>query len=291
MTFDSDSILDACAPPPLATDSALRGEAGDDWWRSRLRAIVARRVVPQLASRQAHAAAGGTLAAMTADHAVALALLAVKGSPTEANEAVDGWLGDGIDVETMFLRVVAPAARHLGDLWLADRMSFLDVTRGSAVLQGLVRRHAPAFEAQTGGRSNGRSILLAPVPGEQHVLGLSMLAAFFRRAGWHVVFEPCIDGRGLLDLAGAQRFHAVGLSAAGAKFARRLPDLAGQLRAVSRVADLRVLAGGAAVLDGSASAADLGVDAIAHDAVEALRLAHGPTETDMTAGITVAAAA
>ena len=92
----------------------------------------------------------------------------------------------GTPVESLYLDLLAPAARHLGDLWCADACDFATVTMGLGRLQQLLHELSPAFGGELEHREHGRRALLVPVPGEQHTFGLLMVVEFFRRAGWDV---------------------------------------------------------------------------------------------------------
>lgn len=255
------SVAEFTGPPagPWSIDPAFL-DAGQ--WRRRIRDVVTRRIVPSLAARHR--------TAISPDVVTAFASLLV-GAPLAAMVvAVEGQLDSGTGFDEIMLLLFAPAARWLGDLWLADRMSFLDVTRGTAALQGLIRHFGPAFEAAGPSAAHGRAILLAPVPGEQHVLGLCMLAATFRRAGWHVALETRSGGDAILQRVAAEPFEMVGLSASTTRSAERLASIAAEIRAVS---GSRVIAGGALVAERHEAGVALGLDGVATDAVAAVALA------------------
>ncbi|MEM6733413.1 MAG: hypothetical protein AAF658_17780, partial [Myxococcota bacterium] len=55
---------------------------------------------------------------------------------------------EGATLESLFLELLAPAARVLGARWENDEASFTDVTVGLTHLQQLVREYAPAFELE-----------------------------------------------------------------------------------------------------------------------------------------------
>lgn len=110
-----------------------------------------------------------------------------NGSDADLAASVDQWYRRGTSVETIFLDLFAPAARHLGDLWETDRCNFSMVTICLGRLQRLLREWSPAFGIEVEHPPNGRRILLAQHPDEQHSFGLSMAAEFFRREGWEVL--------------------------------------------------------------------------------------------------------
>jgi methanogenic corrinoid protein MtbC1 len=95
----------------------------------------------------------------------------------------------GVPVEAIFLDLLAPVARHLGEMWERDLCTFTEVTVGLGRLQKVLRENSAAFGQFNGSHhsADGRRILLLPCPGEQHTFGLSLVAEFFHRAGWDVV--------------------------------------------------------------------------------------------------------
>jgi blue light- and temperature-responsive anti-repressor len=92
----------------------------------------------------------------------------------------EGWSG-----EALVARLIEPTARAMGDAWLADECSEIDLTIGLSMLQ--LAAHAVRSSQCSGTiRSSRFSILLATAPGEAHMLGTSVLADQFTDAGWRV---------------------------------------------------------------------------------------------------------
>jgi methanogenic corrinoid protein MtbC1 len=157
---------------------------------------------------------------------------------------VHGLRQAGVPVERIYLELLAPAARALGELWEEDLCDFTDVTVGVGRLQQLLRELSPAFGAEVEHPADGRRILLLPAPGEQHTLGASMVAEFFRRAGWDVVGG--VGGSGLEPVQAVQRewFDILGLSAGHHARVDWLRDCISSVRQVSRNRGIGVLVGG-----------------------------------------------
>jgi len=93
----------------------------------------------------------------------------------------------GLPVEMLYLDLLAPAARLLGEMWNDDQCDFATVTVALGRLQCLLRELSPAFGTEVAHPPNGRRALFAQPRDEQHSFGLSMVAEFFRRDGWEVV--------------------------------------------------------------------------------------------------------
>jgi methanogenic corrinoid protein MtbC1 len=123
------------------------------------------------------------------------------------------WQGLGVSVETIFLDLLAPAARHLGQLWEDDRCHFADVTVGLGRLQQIMRSLNAAFGTDIDPPAGGRRVLLLPAPGDQHTFGLSMVAEFFARAGWEVVGVVDALPVSIQDKVKYEWFDLVGISA------------------------------------------------------------------------------
>lgn len=185
----------------------------------------------------------------------------------------DVLLNRGVGMETLLLDVLAPAARRLGDLWAQDACTFVDVTTG------LGRLHEVLHALDLGGRmstvpvAKESCILLTPCLGEQHTLGLAMVAGLFRRAGWQVRQERGVSDPVLVQIVRHDWFDAVGLSASCED---RLPALAETIRRIrrgSRNRAVRVLVGGGLFTCKPELAALVGADATASDGHQAVRQA------------------
>lgn len=117
-------------------------------------------------------------------------------------------------------------------------------------------------------------MLLAPAPGEQHTFGLSMVAEFFRRAGWDVWSGPVASRQELVGMVRAAWFAVVGLSVSSE---RKLDEVATAIRAIRRASRNRsigVMVGGPMFLEHPDWVARVGADATAVDGRQAIRQAH-----------------
>ncbi|MGY6636709.1 MAG: BLUF domain-containing protein [Erythrobacter sp.] len=117
-----------------------------------------------------------------------------------------GWKGDAI-----VGLLIEPAARALGDAWLADQCCELDLTIGLSMLQlaGQWVRHEPT---RLGTEPAAYRILLATAPGEQHMLGTALLADQFVAAGWQVEVAFPASTEALANQIAAERPDAIDLA-------------------------------------------------------------------------------
>jgi MerR family transcriptional regulator, light-induced transcriptional regulator len=192
-------------------------------------------------------------------------------SDRESAEAyLQNLLRRGVDFESLCLQLLAPTARHLGELWNADLCEFTDVTIALARLQGLVRFLSVGAKRPQRAGGRGHAALLVPVPGEQHTLGLTMVCDFFRASGWEVWADTPTSPDALLALVRDHRFDVVGFSIGNDKRIQALSELIRAIRTTSRNRGVRVLAGGPLLIERPQIAALVGADATAADARQAM---------------------
>lgn len=167
---------------------------------------------------------------------------AIDDAPMRA--AVDRLLDGGCPVERLFLELLSPAARELGLMWEQDACNFTDVTVGVGRLQQMLRELSPAFGAHVEHPADGRRILLLPAPGEQHTFGASMVAEYFRRAGWDVVGGVGGSAMDPVQMVQTEWFDILGLSAGHLARVDWLRECIAGARQGSRNRGIGVLVGG-----------------------------------------------
>lgn len=160
------------------------------------------------------------------------------------DEHITDLLARGVSLESLFLNLLTPAARHLGDSWLSDKLSFIDVQLG------LCRLHRLICECETIGyhTENSRlplnSILLSSAPGENHTFGIAMVCDFFRRYGWRVSNLCGLGPDFLLARIESTQYSAVGFSLHNEYCYDDLATLIRQIKSVSKNPDVVIMVGG-----------------------------------------------
>jgi MerR family transcriptional regulator, light-induced transcriptional regulator len=211
--------------------------------------------------------------------------LVLAGSDADLFGHIDQLVVQGCTIESLYLDLIAPTARNLGQMWADDLCNFADVTIATGRLQQILRRLSPAFGRTVQVPQDGRRLLLLPAPGEQHTLGLAMVADFFSRAGWHVSnggITTLADGAGgFAGVADAIRqvrddwFDVVGFSLGRSSGLSGLARLVGQLRRASRNRGIGILVGGPVFAEDPALVARVGADAMARTGQDAPAVAEG----------------
>lgn len=142
-------------------------------------------IIPRLV--RAHAAERGAPAAVSEAEVESFTSLLTQADDARVDDFVRVTSERGLTVTRLYLDLFAPAARRLGVLWEQDLCDFASVTVALGRLQRLLRVWTQAFGGDVRPPPNGRRVLLAQHPQEQHSFGLSMVAEFFRRDGWEVL--------------------------------------------------------------------------------------------------------
>lgn len=267
-------------PPECAGEMPRLGlpEAANDTRMSQLVRTIEHEIIPRLmlahraGSPAAEAKGGrGPVIGRADVEQFAKLMLAVDEGPSF--DAIAAYRSAGTPIETLYLELLAPAARHLGELWDEDLCTFTDVTVGLGRLQRVLRELSPSFGRAVEHPVDGRSVLLLPSPGEQHTFGLALVGEFFRRNGWSVSGGGCNGDVDAGALVGGEWFDAVGFSL-GADI--HLAALAAAIRAVKQAScnpHLVVLVGGPLFAEHPEYINDLGADGVTTDGREAPALA------------------
>jgi methanogenic corrinoid protein MtbC1 len=183
-----------------------------------------------------------------------------------ARSFVDSLLGRGVSVQSIYLDLLAPAARVLGDMWDEDTCDFVEVTTAVGRLQLVLRDLSQMFVRDRPEEELAGRVLLACLPGEQHSLGLFMVAEFFVRDGWEVHVGPPLSGEALLADVRSTWYDIVGFSASCDS---RLDNLKREIRRVRQASqnqEVLIFAGGRAFNDNPDLLARLGADGSAPNA-------------------------
>lgn len=282
-SFSAGSATDTT---PAHHSKSLRQRIPAPIWRFRpvLQPIqvvrtIKTQIVPRIVLALRRAPAPKTTEAEQSPSAIELfAALTLGNDDGAAFAYVEEVLAKGSTVESIFLDLLAPAARHLGALWESDAADFAKVTLGVGRLQVIMRRLSDRFADEQGAFHAGESVLLTIIPGEQHSFGLSMVAEFFRRAGWNLCTGPFSSHQELTSLVHEHWFDIVGFSVSSD---RRLDELKQDIRNIrrdSRNRHVGIIIGGPMVLAQPDLVATMGADMMSSDATTAPQQAHGLIE-------------
>lgn len=264
-----------------------QGAAGEDRQYAPLIRTIETEIIPRLLLAHKGAGEGRDDAVIgvgrpSADHVLEFAGLLLTRDAHAAARYVEAMVDQGYWLETLYLDLLAPAARHLGELWEQDVCDFVDVTMALGRVQHVLREFSPLFrDAVDGPAPRARRILLAPAPGEQHSMGLMMVREFFVRGGWEAVGGASLEAGDIARQLAAEWFDCIGISVGGSCRLEGLAAWIAALRNVSRNRTIPVLLGGPHFVANPELATRYGADATAADARDAVMLAERlTTRTD-----------
>lgn len=154
-------------------------------------ALIETEVIPRLLLLHASTGSEGRLShsveqvrRCTSADVATLTSLALSMDSNGATRFIEGLRQEGVSVDDILLCLLAPVARKLGEMWTNDQADFLQVTSAVCELHQLLHKLAPPGSAPV--VHQGPKALLMAAPGEQHSLGLLIVAEMFRNAGWEV---------------------------------------------------------------------------------------------------------
>lgn len=153
-------------------------------------------------------------------------------SGTSHRAVLSSLIATGVPQREILDSVIPAASRLLGEMWIEDRASFVDVTVGASRLQTIYR------ESADGGRDHvldrtiplGQSVLMVVPEFEQHSLGAFSAADQFRRYGLWVRMAIGLDHHELSKLMNYGGFSLVGLTVGSSKSVEQVTELIDYLR-------------------------------------------------------------
>jgi len=268
----SDGVVPMTSVPGGLTANA---QGGLSWLINTLE----KEVLPRLLQAHAHSEAGPdkrpTITDNDVPHTVVqqLVQMALTNDTADMLAYVQAIHAQGVALETVYLHVLTPVARTLGEMWERDECTFTDVTVGLWRIKQVMHELSPTFQSVAQEQSHGREVMLVPTPGSAHNLGLFMVSEFFRRSGWRVSGELLSQPNDMLHAVQKDWIDLVGLSVGISDHVAPLADLIKALRGASRNPALQVMVGGPLMLAHPEYVSLLGADFMAVDAPTAVNQA------------------
>ncbi|MBV2358913.1 cobalamin-dependent protein [Thalassococcus sp. CAU 1522] len=188
---------------------------------------IAREAVRRLAERDSRLGGTDPEHPVAADIATLVAAL-INRDQARARVKMQWLQAQGLTLDVLYGRYLAPAAALLGQMWEQDRLSFAEVTMGAGRIFELVRMLRDALPPTRITRN--APVLFATVPGEQHGIGIEMAAELFRQHGWDVRLMIGADHDTIMAEIGQVACVVLGLSSGGRASAAALAQLVHAVR-------------------------------------------------------------
>ncbi len=134
----------------------------------------------------------------------------------------------GLSMETLYMELLEPTARHLGEMWDNDECDFIDVTIGVGRLQKLLAIFNETYTLPELGTR--RRVLMATTPGNQHSLGASMIERLLSAAGWQVDAEYSGIADEIINAVRHNWFAVIGLTAGSDRQLEALKSIIVEIR-------------------------------------------------------------
>ena len=195
-----------------------------------------------------------------------LALL--EGDPNRATRLILDAAEAGTPVPDLYMKVLIPAQQEAGRMWHNAEINIAEEHFTTATTRSVMARLAGYAPDRT---PNGKTVLTASVCGNQHDLGMQVVADFFSMDGWRVIqLGADLPSH---DLAQAVEFYQADLVAISVALRPQIPTLAKTIAAIrqsGRGESVKILVGGHAFLGNTDLPTALGADGYAADPIEAV---------------------
>lgn len=209
---------------------------------------------------------------VTAEDVARFAPLAVQCEADELLDRVEEIMARGVGVEQLFVELLAPAARYLGELWEDDRFDFLEVTMGLWRLQEVLREIA-GRTVRPAGSAAPRTALFTPMPGDLHSFGPAIVQECFSLAGWNADLLVGSTHREIVEAVAERNLDLFGLTLSHDSHIERAASLIRAIRSVSMNPNISVMVGGRITVEQPGIATLIGADGTADTAAAAVGVA------------------
>ncbi len=173
----------------------------------------------------------------------------------------------GSERADIYLEVLTPSQARLGKLWREGVINVAQEHLGTAITLDVMDSLRREMKSQTG---LGTRAVVTPVEGDPHWIGARMIADFLVMDGWEVDFlwidTPAKD---LAEYVQQRNVDLVALSSTQPEFLPNAKATADAIRELNRPAP-KIMLGGRALYETNQNVKDLGCDAIAGNALEAV---------------------
>ena len=275
----NDAPIDVGANSPIETHPLSKACTPEEYLSSLVKTIEGS-ILPHIVEHhlQSDRLANGQLnvpahPSVSEAHIDSLMILLLQHDAGPSANYVKELFAQGVELEELYLNLLTPVARNLGEMWDNDDADFTQVTVALWRIKQLMYDLSPMFQEYAEYKQQGKSVMLVPLPGSQHTLGLFMVSEFFARAGWRVWGELAATEADILRMAKTQWFDVVGLAAS---LHEQFPDLKrmiSEVRAVSLNPHVGIMIGSPVFNQNPELIDDLGADMVGIDAVDALEKA------------------
>ena len=232
-------------------------------------------VIPRLADRRPPSRRVNTAARRTVpidDRLVSdfTALLLGRNHDAVANY-VDTLRRSGVAPSDILVRLIGPAARRLHELWREEHCSLLDETVAQGRLRLLIQSLADPLEAEQGRDHGEDQALVLTLCGDRFSVYAPLQSVLLEASGWNVLRMEAMPVDTAERLLRKGTVRCVSLIMMRGELMPALREALDRIRAATPSNSLYIILGGEGLCDCDPTM--LGADALAADALDAVRLA------------------
>lgn len=138
----------------------------------------------------------------------------VSDAETQHHSLISAMMASGISTEKLCQQFYPAAARRLGEHWVHDRLTFVQVTIGTQRLQSLIRDCSDTRSGRNFDQTVplGQCVLMVLPETEDHTLGAFVAADSFRRHGISVRMAIRMRHDEVVDAVAQGHFGMIGVS-------------------------------------------------------------------------------
>lgn len=199
----------------------------------------------------------------------------IDADPVHHRKIIERLREEKIPIQTASMHLFTPVAARLGEMWCDDEMDFVQVAVASSRLNAIVNHLVRLKKEMLPKIKSGRRIILARTAGENHTLGLTIVAACFSDAGWSVDggADMIADDEFMRQLKN-EPYELMGISVGASVAAANCKTIITRGLQSSENRNLRTAVGGPAVAADEAAFHEIGADIVAKTAIEAVEKAN-----------------
>lgn len=202
-----------------------------------------------------------------------LANLLIAQNEALVTELIEETLNETTDGKQLFSQLFSKTAATLGLMWERDQCSFADVTLGMSCLHRQFRRNSKRLRSYLEPIPERRRALITPIPGDDHIFAATLVAEYFKAAGWHVYSGINFTHSAVLRACTKEDFDFIGISVSANERLYDASQLIHDIRCIERLESVPILVGGLPFQTDITAAAQIGADHAASNVIEALEIA------------------
>jgi methanogenic corrinoid protein MtbC1 len=200
----------------------------------------------------------------------------VRAERKKAEKIIADAMASAVPVKDLYLHVFVPVLRETGRRWLIQELSVAEEHYITAsVTAEIAHLHDRFIAANRHVPPRGKTVVVASVERDLHEIGIRMVADFFEMDGWDTYYiGPNTPALSLLHAARDRDADVIAISCTIPSFLSTVHYLIRSLRADPSTAQAKIIVGGHPFTVDPELWKQLGGDAYAQDAAEAVAAAH-----------------